>query len=84
LHGRYQARYRVRDQAISPNVAFQFEGTVAAEGGSLPWRGSGGAAGEVTFHLLPGGDLAVKWKAGKLGKELRLISGTATLVRRAE
>jgi hypothetical protein len=84
LHGRYQARYRVRDQAISPNVAFQFEGTVAAEGGSLPWRGAGGAAGEVTFHLLPGGDLEVKWKAGKLGKELRLISGTATLVRRAE
>ena len=84
IHGRYQARYRVNNQAISPNVSFQFEGPLSAPGGSLPWRGQGGSKGEVSLHLLSGGDLEVKWEADELGKELGLVSGTATLVRRVE
>ena len=84
LHGRYRARYRVGDRAISPNVAFQFEGRAAAEGGVLPWRGPGGAQGEITLHLLKNGHLEVAWAAGLLGQDLGLISGTATLVRKLE
>jgi hypothetical protein len=84
IRGRYRARYRVTDRAISPNVAFQFEGRTAAEGGVLPWRGPGGAQGEITLRLLANGNLEVEWAAGQLGEELGLISGTATLVRKLD
>ena len=84
LHGRYQARYRVTDRAISPNVAFRFDGHAGAEGGLLPWHGPAGAQGEITLHLLPTGNLEVDWVAHQLGQEMALISGTATLVRRLE
>jgi curved DNA-binding protein CbpA len=84
IHGRYRARYRVTDRAISPNVAFQFEGRTAAEGGVLPWRGPGGAQGEISLRLLANGSLEVEWAAGQLGEELGLISGAATLVRKLE
>jgi hypothetical protein len=84
MRGRYRARYRVTDRAISPNVTFQFEGHIAADGGVLPWRGPGGAQGEITLRLLANGNLEVAWEAGQLGEELELISGTATLVRKRE
>ena len=84
LRGAYQARYRIADRAISPNVAFQFEGRAGAEGAVLPWRGPGGAVGEITLRLLPAGTLEVAWVAEKLGGELGLISGRATLVRKIE
>ena len=84
VRGRYRARYRVTDRAISPSVAFQFEGRTAAEGGVLPWRGTGGAQGEITLHLLANGNLEVEWAAAQLGEELGLIAGTATLVRKLE
>ena len=80
LHGRYQARYRVKDQAISPSVAFQFEGR---EGGPIEWHGASGARGEVNLRLLPDGELEVKWEADQLG-EMGLVSGSARLVRKAE
>jgi hypothetical protein len=84
IRGRYRARYRVTDRAISPNVAFQFEGHTADGGGVLPWRGPGGAKGEITLRLLADGNLEVQWEADQLGEELGLISGTATLVRKLE
>jgi DnaJ domain len=84
LRGLYQARYRVTDRAISPNVAFRFEGPAEADGGVLPWQGPGGSKGEVTLRLLPTGGLEVDWVAHQLGRELGLISGTATLVRKME
>jgi hypothetical protein len=84
LHGRYQARYRVSDRAISPNVSFRFDGRTASDGGMLPWNGAGGAKGEVTLRLLPTGNLEVDWVAHQLGQEQGLISGTATLVRKIE
>jgi hypothetical protein len=84
LHGRYQARYRVADRAISPNVAFRFDGHAGPEGGVLQWQGPGGAAGDVTLQLLPDGGLKVDWVARQLGRELRLISGTSTLVRKRD
>ena len=84
MRGSYRARYRVTDRAISPTVAFQFEGRAAAEGGVLPWRGAGGSQGAVTLRLLANGNLQVEWEADRLGEELGLISGAATLVRKQQ
>ena len=83
MRGRYRARYRVTDRAISPNVAFQFVGRTPPEGGVLPWRGAGGSQGAVTLRLLANGHLQVAWEADRPG-ELGLISGAATLVRKPE
>jgi len=84
LHGRYQARYRVTDRAISPDVAFRFDGHTGPEGGVFQWHGPGDAVGDVTLRLLPDGSLEVGWVAYRLGRELGLISGAATLVRKVE
>jgi hypothetical protein len=84
VRGRYYARYHVMDKAISPTVAFQFQGRVDPDGGRVPWSGTGGARGEVTLRLLASGSLEVTWVAQELGRDLALISGTATLVRRIE
>jgi hypothetical protein len=84
LHGRYRARYRIADQAISPTVSFQFEGGMEAHGTRLPWRGAGGSHGDVTLRLLTNGALEVTWVANQMGTDLGLISGTATLVRKLE
>ncbi len=84
LRGRYRARYHVADQAISPTVDFQFEGAAPAEGSELPWEGEGGSRGTVKLRLLTNTALEVTWVADRLGTELGLISGAATLVRRAE
>jgi hypothetical protein len=84
IRGLYRARYRVTDRAISPDVAFRFEGPVAPDGGVLPWQGTGGSKGEVTLRLLPVGGLEVGWVAHQLGQQLGLISGSATLVRKLE
>jgi hypothetical protein len=83
LRGRYRARYRVGNRAISPAVAFQFQGPAAADRAVLSWTG-GGASGVIELHLLSDDSLAVSWSARSLGTELGLISGTATLVRKAE
>lgn len=84
LRGRYRARYRITDQAISPVVSFQFAGPAEAEAASLPWIGIGGAKGEVSLRLVDHGALEVDWVATQMGQELGLISGTATLVRRVD
>jgi DnaJ domain len=84
IRGRYRARYRVADRAISPNVAFQFEGRTLPEGGVLPWRGAGGSQGEITLRLLANGDLDVEWIAEQMGEELGLISGKARLIRKLD
>ena len=84
LRGRYQARYRVTDRAISPAVLFQFEGPGESDRARLHWRGAGGAHGDISLRLLENGALEVTWIADELGKDLGLISGTATLVRKAE
>jgi len=84
LRGRYRARYRVADKAISPTVAFEFEGRASNDEAKLPWTGASGAKGEVTMRLLESGALEVTWEAHRMGAELGLISGTATLVRRLD
>ncbi|MCC6363979.1 MAG: DnaJ domain-containing protein [Bryobacterales bacterium] len=84
LRGRYRARYRVPDRAISPEVAFEFSGKGGGDAARLPWLGEGGARGEVRIHLLTGNTLEVAWVAGELGKIQGLGSGRAILVRRAD
>ncbi len=84
LNGRYRARYRVGDQAISPNVAFRFEGPGSSETTELPWTGAGGAAGHLKLRLLTNSTVEASWTADRLGTELGLISGSATLVRKQE
>ncbi len=83
LRGRYRARYRVPDRAISPEVAFEFSGKGGHDAARLPWHGEGGARGEVRIHLLTGNTIEVAWVAGELGKIQGLGSGRAILVRRA-
>ena len=84
LAGRYTARYRVSDRAISPNVAFHFESRAGEEADKIAWTGAGGARGKLTLRRLDNGSLEVSWKADQLGTDLGLVSGTATLVRKRE
>lgn len=82
--GRYHARYRIADRAISPEVRFHFRGKSAGDHASLDWRGAGGAEGEVHLQLLKPGLMELKWAASALGSQLGLASGTAILIRRVE
>jgi hypothetical protein len=84
LRGRYQARYKVADRAISPDVRFQFSGPADSEAPRLTWTGGGGAKGEVRLKLLSSNSLEVAWTASRLGASLGLSSGTAVLIRRQE
>ncbi len=84
LRGRYQARYKVTDRPISPEVSFQFEGAAAGNPATLPWTGGGGARGEVQLRQLSPDSLELKWFATDLGRQFGLASGTAVLIRRHE
>ena len=81
LRGRYRARYQVTDQAISPEVSFEFQGAAQEPLARLRWTGPGGASGEVALKLLSQTTLEVSWKAFHISEQLSLTSGTATLVR---
>lgn len=83
IRGKYRARYRVGNRAISPDVVFTFEGP-AGEGARLPWKGAGGAQGEVRLRLVTSTRLEVNWSATELGAEMGLAAGTAVLVRKPE
>ena len=80
LRGLYKASYVVSDQAISPHVAFQFEGAEDAK--EFLWRGKGGAAGRIRLERVSANTLEINWYATEMGKELGLGSGSATLYRR--
>lgn len=80
VRGRYWARYRVPDRAISPEVFFRFQGE-ANESGLYSWTGRGGARGEVRLRLISDETLEVVWLASELGQQMGLGSGTAVLIR---
>ena len=84
VRGRYRARYRVTDQAISPVVSFQFEGPGKAPAARLPWRAPGGAEGDIRLTLVSESVLDVKWTAHRISDDLSLTSGAAVLVRQQE
>ncbi len=81
LHGTYVGRYRVTDQSIPPSVHFEMQGTAETPRARLHWAGSGGATGQITLELISDTAMKVVWSTEQLGGELRLVSGTATLVR---
>jgi curved DNA-binding protein CbpA len=78
ITGRYRARYRVSDRAISPEVQFEFEG----HAGQLRWRGNAGAQGDVRMELRSESELEIHWITTEPGTSPALTSGSATLVRR--
>lgn len=80
VRGRYWARYRVPDRAISPEVFFRFQGE-ANESGVFSWTGRGGAHGEIRLRLISDETLEVVWLASELGQQMGLGSGTAVLIR---
>lgn len=79
--GSIQARYKVPDRAMSPEVEFFFEASPAGEPRYV-WRGNGGGAGEVHLQLMSENTLSLEWFTSKLGRNPMLGSGTAVLVRR--
>ena len=81
VQGRYRARYRVPNRALSPDVAFRFEGRRGESSAEVPWRSPGGASGELRLRLIPDGRMEAAWSAAALG-ELGLSAGTAVLVRK--
>jgi len=84
LWGSYHARYLIADQAISPVVAFSFEGRAELPVARFSWTGAGGARGQVTLTLRSSDAMEVNWRAEQLGNELGLTSGVSTLVRRRD
>lgn len=84
VHGRYRARYQVADRAISPDVAFQFDGRLTLPVANLTWTGAGGAHGLIHLKLISESAMEVQWSASELGNAMGLVSGTAILRRRAE
>jgi curved DNA-binding protein CbpA len=82
--GAYRARYKVPDQAISPEVAFRVRGPLpAGNSGRLAWTASDGASGvlEVTLHSSEA--LGVTWWTTTAGSRPALSSGDAMLIRQA-
>jgi hypothetical protein len=84
IHGKYRARYRISDRAISPDVNFEFEGTPALPLATFPWRGEGGSHGQVRIKMVSENEIEVVWSATELGQSLALASGTAVLMRRPD
>jgi hypothetical protein len=82
IRGKYRARYYISDQAISPNVNFEFEGEAYGGVVKLPFHGDGGSRGTVQIKLVSDNEMEVSWKALDKGDSLGLVSGTAILMRR--
>jgi hypothetical protein len=77
IAGRYQARYRVGDRPISPEVRFRFEG----KGDVLPWVGPNGSRGELRLKRLSPLTLQVDWVTTQDGGIPSLMSGSSVLVK---
>jgi len=83
IHGKYHARFRIVDRAISPDVNFTFTGSPAASPQTtFPWTGPDGAKGEVTLRFTSANSLRIDWKATEAGNRQGLDSDTAILTRR--
>ena len=82
LRGHYRARFRVADRRVSPDVDFQYAGSVSGTSGHFSWSGSGGSRGEVQVRLISNSELEVVWSANDLGKTMGLVSGSAVLNRK--
>jgi curved DNA-binding protein CbpA len=79
LRGSYRSRYKLSNRALSPYANFTFDGP--ASGTSFVWRGDADAKGQITLQLQSRDTLQVSWFATKMGAELSLGSGRATVYR---
>lgn len=81
LVGRYRAKYKVADKAISPEVELRIRGRaplgkqVRAE-----WSSGNGAKGVLEMTLRRPGLMGVTWWTTEFGRQLQLTSGSAVLV----
>jgi curved DNA-binding protein CbpA len=80
IAGRFQARYRVGDRPISPEVRFRFEG----KGDPLVWVGANGAQGEIRVKQTSPLTVQVDWITTRAGEIPSLTSGSSLLVKSPE
>ncbi len=81
LRGKYYAKYRVTDRALSSEVRFQFEGKANENAADLTWSGAEGSRGEVRLNPLSNDSLEVIWITTTFGRNDLLASGKAVLYR---
>jgi hypothetical protein len=82
LSGKYWARYRIPDRAVSPEVQFRVSG--ASQKGDITtirWVSDDGANGQMKIALRESNSMEVTWWTTTLGRQTALTSGTAVLVR---
>jgi hypothetical protein len=81
VRGKYYAKYKISDRAISPEMSFQFEGKLSDRVSVLPWSSKEGSQGEIRLKRISGESIEVTWITTKFGRSDMLASGTATLYR---
>lgn len=81
LLGTYQARYRVTDRALDPNVRFHFEGTTNEAQPTFDWTGANGSGGNVKLKPIGDNSVQVDWRVTQKSNSADLTSGTAVLTR---
>jgi len=83
LSGSYRARYRIPDQAVSPEVLFRAQGkSPDGESARLGWTSADGSRGEVEMRLHGPNAMSVTWWTTEFGRGVSLASGSARLLRR--
>jgi hypothetical protein len=82
LVGSYRAKYRIPDQAISPEVQFRVQGkSPNGKSCKLTWTSDDGAQGEAELTLRSSNQMNVTWWTTVFGRRAALSSGTAALIR---
>jgi len=81
IAGRYLGRFQVPDQALSSEVNFTFEGTVAEGPTALPWHSGDGTEGQVRIKMVSYDLVEVSWYTTRFGTTRSLASGIAILRR---
>jgi len=79
LRGSYRSRYKLSNLTLSPYANFTFDGP--ANGTSFVWRGDADAMGQINLRLQSRDTMQVNWFATKMGSQLSLGSGSATVYR---
>jgi len=82
LVGNYRAKYRIPDQAISPEVQFRVQGkSTNGKSCKLTWTSDDGAQGEAELTLRSSNRMNVTWWTTVFGRRAALSSGMAVLIR---
>jgi hypothetical protein len=82
LAGSYRAKYKIPDQAISPDVRFRVQGkSPNGKTCRLAWTSDDGARGEAELKLRSSNRMNVTWWTTVFGSRAALSSGMAELIR---